>query len=158
MRTTDNIKHFLFEQLEKLQQFAAIGTVVLLVLNLSLSVFGYVQWRDIHPYLGISILAFTIMFLYWSIAHLIVRKGETFKSKARATTKYNPYSVWALSPIQWMLMKHLWFPILKKQSENDKEKDDVVMIERWLDLGYIPKDDFPDDLKSFYITKKEERL
>lgn len=152
------MKHFLFEQIEKLQQFSAIGMPFMLVMNLAISVFGYIQWRGFHPYVGISILTFVMMFIYWSVAHIVVKKGETFKSKARATTKYNPYSVWALSPLQWMLMKHIWFPILQRTAETSEEKTEVTMVEKWLELGYLPKKDFPDHLKEFYITKGERRL
>lgn len=158
MRTMDDIKHFLFEQLEKLQQFSAIGMPAMLVINLAISVFNLIKWRGISPYVGISILTFSIMFIYWSMAHLIVKKGETYRSKARAAIKFNPYSIWAISPIQWMLMKHIWVPVLKKQAETKEEKAEVAMVENWMEIGYIPKKDFPDNLKKFYMPKKEKRL
>lgn len=158
MKTIEGTKHFLFEQIEKFQQFSAIGMPVMLVLNLAVSLFSYLQWRNIHPYVGISSLTVVMMCLYWSIAHIVVKKGETFKSKARAAVKYNPYSVWALSPLQWMLMNHIWAPILEGTKETKEQQAQVNMVKNWLKLGYIPKEDFPENLKGFYITKGERRL
>jgi len=158
MKSGNDAKHFLFEQLEKLQQFSSIGMPLMLVMNLAVSIFAYVQWRDVHPYIGIPLLTFIIMLIYWGTAHLVVRKGETYKSRARAMTKYSPYAVWAIAPFQWMLMKYMWFPVLERTAETDEEKAEVRMVKNWMDIGYIPRKDFPDNLKEFYIAKEEERL
>ena len=150
--TYEKFKNFIFEQIEKFIQFNAIGIPILLVSNLVSSIFIYIQHRDIHPYYGMPLIFFLIFFLYWIAAHLVVRKGGTYINRSRAAIKYNQYSVWAIPPFQWMMIKYVWLPVLKME---DMEK--ATMVENWLKLGYIPKKDFPKELLEFYIAKEGTR-
>jgi len=143
-------KNWVFEQMEKFVQFNAIGMPALLVMNLASSLFVYVQYRSVHPYVGISSLFVSLFFAYWLVSHLVVRKGGTYLNRSRAAIKYNQYSVWAIPPFQWMMIMYVWMDGIK-----DKEKK--AKVENWLKLGYIPKKDFPDELKEFYIAKEGNR-
>lgn len=42
-------------------------------------------------------------------------------------------------------MKHVWIPVLERTAETDEEKAELNMVKNWLDIGYIPRKDFPDD-------------
>lgn len=152
MTRFNKYKNFIFEQIEKFVQFNGIGIPVMLVMNLTVGLLPYIEQRSFHPYLGFPLVFSTIFILYWTTAHIVVRKGGTYINRSRAAIKYNQYSVWAIPPFQHMMIQHVWLPVLK-QSDLSKAE----MVENWLRLGYIPKEDFPDELKEFYIAKEGSR-
>ena len=148
-------RDFVFEQIEKIQQFSGIGTPVMLILTFTFTAFTYIEHRNVHPYLGIPLIFLGIFLVYWSIAHTVVRKGGTYISRSRAAIKYNQFSVWEIPPFQWMMMRYIWIPVLERTANTDDEKKELGMVLRWMDLGFIPKDDFPDKLKHFYMADNE---
>lgn len=162
----ERFRKFVNLQYVKLKKVAAVGGMIMLAINLSLTMFLYIEHRNIHPYVGIPVLFILVMFVLWILAHIYVSKMEMYRTEQMAEVTYNPYSVYALAPFQEMIYSYSAIPMMKallktlpEDSEEHKElKTKLGRFEEWCKLGYIPKKDFPDELKRYYITDKQQRL
>jgi len=161
----EKIRKFFNEQYVKMKMMAAVGGLILLAVNLSLTIYPYVEHRNIHPYAAIPLIFLGIMFLIWFGSHIYVKKMEMYRTEKRAEVLFNPYTIYAMNPFQEMTFVHLHLPIMEsvcatlpEGEDKEKMKKNVTMIKRWCDKGFIPKEDFPEHLKRYYLTKKQKRL
>jgi len=166
------IRKFINEQYVKMKRMAAVGSLVLLAVNLSFTIYPYIEhrfpekaWIIPRAWIAIPFLLLIIIFIIWIIAHIYIRKMEMYRTESRADQLYNPYAVYAFNPFQEMWWRHVYIPQMKAIHFNMKEgkekeemKNQIEMIQNWLDKGYIPKSDFPNHLKKYYLTKKQQRL
>lgn len=150
----------------KMKQVAVVGTQIMLSFNIALTGYEYVAWRGIHPYLGISLLFLLVMGAGLVAAHVYVNVFEMYKTHKMAdAVYYNPYAVYAFPPFQEMWFRTVYIPLLKaaRDQAGDEERrvelsEKIAMAEKWVELGYIPRDHFPEHLQKYYHTKHEERL
>jgi hypothetical protein len=162
----EKFRRFVNLQYIKIKKVAAVGSMVLLAINLSLTIFLYMEERDIHPYVGIPVIFTIVMFILWGLAHIYVKKMEMYRTEQMAEVTYNPYAVYAFAPFQEMIYSHYAVPmqkallrLLPKDSEEYKElKELSEKFEGWCKSGFIPKEDFPPDLRRYYLTEREGRL
>jgi len=162
----EKIRKFINLQYVKLKKVAAVGSMILLAVNLSFTIFIFLEWRDIHPYIGIPIIFVIVMFVLLGLSHIYVRKMEMYRTEQAAEVLYNPYAVYAFAPFQEMIysfyavpMQKAMLKLLPKDSEEYKElKELSKKFENWCKKGFIPKEDFPPKLQKYYITEKQRRL
>jgi len=162
----EKFRRFVNLQYIKLKKVAAVGSMIMLSINLSLTIFLYLGHRNIHPYVGIPLVFVGVLMVLWFLAHIYVRKMEMYRTEQAAEVTYNPYSVYAISPFQEMIYSYSAVPmmkaLLKILPEDSKEYEDLKnhleKFENWCKLGYIPKDDFPEELRRYYLTNKQQRL
>lgn len=183
----ETIRKLINMQYVKMKHLSAVGSLVLLTLNLSFVLYPYIEHRlpetyfNIIPraWIGIPTIFFITLLLVWSVAHFYVKKMEMYRTERRADVMFNPYQVYAFQPFWEMWWRDVYVPQMKTQlsllktlcrKESDKKEkeklqkdisymeEETKKIENWLELGYIPKKDFPEHLRKYYITKKETRL
>jgi len=168
----EKIRKFFNEQYVKMKRLAAVGSLILLAVNLSFTVYPFIEfrfpeniWIIPRAWLVIPLLLFFIILLIWIISHIYIKKMEMYRTESRADQLYNPYCVYAFNPFQEMWWRHIYIPQMEgiyhnmeEGKEKDKLKSKIEMVNDWLDKGYIPKKDFPQHLKKYYITDKEQRL
>jgi len=160
MGEPEGFRKFFNLQYVKMKKLAAVGSLILLALNLSFSIYPYMEFRlpDMvfgtipKTYFAIPLLFLLILLSIWFFAWIYVRVLEMYRTECRADIIYNPYAVYAINPFQEMWFREIYLPLLKDHPEHYKR------VKNWCDLGYIPKDDFPEYLKKYYITDKESRL
>jgi len=164
-RATDRIRRFINMQYVKIKRTAAVGSMIILALNLSLSIYPFIEHRNIHPYIAIPFLFISVVFILWLAAHIYVKKLEMYKTEFLAERILNPYGVYAIGPFEEMkyrnmdlvIMENL-YALLPEGKQKQELREHIKKITRWCDLGYIPKKDFPNHLKKYYLTKNEIRL
>jgi hypothetical protein len=168
----ERIRKFVNMQYVKMKRLSAVGSLILLAINLSFTVYPYVEHRFPESianipraWLGVPIILMIIMLLIWLGAHIYVQKMEMYRTEKRAEMVLNPYAVYAFNPFQEMWFGHIYLPTMKgvlellpEGEEKEKIQKEYDMVRKWIEKGYIPKGDFPKHLKKFYITKKEQRL
>ncbi len=161
----ERIRKFLNMQYVKIKRLAAVGSLIILTLNLSFSIYPFISHRGIHPYLAIPLIFSIVILIIWLTAEIYVKKFEMYRTEFLAERILNPYSVYAIGPFEEMKYRNMEIPImdaLSKIMPEGKEKDDfnetLNNVKKWCDLGYIPKKDFPKHLKKYYITETENRL
>jgi hypothetical protein len=169
----EKIRKFLNMQYVKMKRMATVGSLILLALNLSFTIYPYVEFRfpeqifEIIPrtYLAIPIIFLIIVFLIWFCAHIYMSKMEMYRTESLADRILNPYAVYAIGPFEEMLYRTMTIPTLEASymampegKEKEEVKKNLEQAKKFVDLGYIPKEDFPKHLKKYYITNKERRL
>jgi len=164
-QTTERLRKFINLQYVKIKRTAAVGSLVMLILNLSFTIYPYIEHRDIHPYAAVPLLFFGIFFLVWIAAHVYVSKMEMYRTEFLAEKILNPYSVYAIGPFEEMKYRSMDLVIMEAlydlTPEGEKKRrlrEQIDQVKKWVELGYIPKKDFPKHLKRYYITKIESRL
>ena len=161
----EKIRRFINLQYVKLKRTAAVGSLIMLILNLSFTVYPFIEHRNLHPYFAIPLLFLSIFLLIWIASHIYVKKMEMYRTESLADKIYNPYSVYAIGPFEEMKYRNFDIPIMEgiynalPEGEKKKQlKEQIERVKKWCDLGYIPKQDFPKHLRRYYITEKESRL
>ena len=169
----ERVRKFLNLQYVKVRRVAAVGSLILLMINLSLTMYPYIEHRfggDIFgipsAYIGIPFLFVFIGVVVLLLAHIYVKKMEMYRTEQHAEIKYNPFSVYAFSPFEEMMYTNSIVPIMRGllhilpegSEEQKKLKEETDKFERWCRLGYIPKEEFPKNLMEYYITEKQQRL
>jgi len=106
-----------------------------------------------------------MLLVVWVGSHCYIKGLEMYKYEALGDKIYNPYTVYAYGPFEEVTYQALWIPLLNSihslMDESEMRtnlKTNIDKLEKWLKLGYIPKSDFPEHLKKYYVTKKEKRL
>jgi len=182
----ERIRRIINIQYVKIKRLAAIGSLLLLAINLSFTMYPYIEFRFPEytlgiprAYVGVPIIFILIMFIIWVCSHIYTNTMEMYRTESLANIIYNPYQVYAFQPFWEMWWRDVYVPQMKSQvtvlknlykKETDEEEkeylqkeikfldSEVEKIKNWLDLGFIPKKDFPKHLKKYYITNKEKRL
>jgi len=169
----ENFRKFINLQYVKVRRVAAVGSLILLMINLSLTAYPYIEHRFGQyifgvpsTYIGIPVVFVLIGVLVLLLAHIYVKKMEMYRTEQHAEIKYNPFSVYAFSPFEEMMYTNSIVPLMKGlvhilpegSEERKKLKEDAEKFERWCRLGYIPKEEFPQNLMEYYITDKQQRL
>ncbi|KYK21160.1 hypothetical protein AYK21_05360 [Thermoplasmatales archaeon SG8-52-2] len=161
----ERFRKFFNLQYTKIKRTAAVGSLIMLILNLSFTIYPFIEHRGVHPYFAIPIIFLLIFLLVWLAAHIYVKKFEMYRTESLADKIYNPYSVYAIGPFEEMKYRNFDIVIMEALYDNlpDGSKkhelgEQIKKVKRWCDLGYIPKQEFPQHLKKYYITKKESRL
>ena len=165
IKKDERIRRFINLQYIKLKRVAAVGSLVMLILNLSFTVYPFIEHRGVHPYLAVPLIFMFVFMIMWLAAHIYVKKLEMYRTEWVAEKMYNPYAVYAIGPFEEMKYRNFDLVIMETLydllPEGDKKqqlKEQISKVKNWCELGYIPKKDFPNHLKRYYITKKENRL
>lgn len=143
-------------QYRKVGMIAAVGSIILLMLNLSVSIYDLVEWRGIHPYLTITLFFLIGLICIWGFALLYVNVLKMNKYEKMADSSLNPINVNVLTPFQIMWWRTISRALLS--GDKSEQRQSMEKIDRWTKLGYIPVNDIPDDLKRYCIFGRDERL
>ena len=161
----EKIRKFFNMQYVKIKRTAAVGSLIILTLNLSFSIYPFISHRGIHPYVAIPLLFSIVIIVIWIAADFYVKRLEMYRTESLAERILNPYAIYAIGPFEEMKYRHMEIPIMEaisKMMPEGKEKISfdiqLYKVKNWCDLGYIPRTDFPDHLKKYYISKTENRL
>lgn len=166
----ERVRGFINLQYIKVKSLAAVGSIILLAFNLALSLYPFMEFRFPEYFFGVipsawlfvSVIFIFIMLIIWLLSHVYVKVFEMYRTEKSAEMTLNPYAVYAFSPFQEAWFRNYHLVILKalsKQFPDNKELQETVeKVERWLSIGYIPKDEFPADLMKYYITDIQRRV
>jgi len=84
----ERFRKFFNEQYVKMKQMAAVGSLILLAINLSFTIYPYIEHRRVHPYAAIPLLFLGIMLLIWLGAHVYVKKMEMYRTEEYLEFRY----------------------------------------------------------------------
>lgn len=159
----ERIRRFVNKQMAKIKRISGVGSLILLVINLSFSVYAYIEYRGIHIYIALPLLVLLMGSILLLVAHFYTL--HMYRTEAEAEKYFNPYATYAIGPFEEITYRFIYLPMMKAllstmDDEIEKKvfKEKIDIWERWINLGYIPKDEYPKHLLKFYITNKEARL
>ncbi len=161
----ERFRKFINLQYVKIKRTAAVGSLIMLILNLSFTMYPFIEHRGVHPYFAIPLIFFVVFLLVWLASHIYVKKLEMYRTESVADKVYNPYAIYAIGPFEEMKYRNMdlvimetLYDILPQGKKKEELKQQIERVRSWCDLGYIPKNDFPKHLKKYYITDRESRL
>jgi hypothetical protein len=168
----EKVRKFINMQYVKMKRMASVGGLILLAINLSLTIYPFVEFRFQEymlgiprAWIGIPVILLIILFLLWVGSHIYISIMEMYRTEFLAEKILNPYTVYAIGPFEEMLYRTMTIPTLEASymsmpdgKEKEGVKKNLDLAKKWVDMGYIPKEDFPKHLKKYYITNKERRL
>ena len=108
------MKHWFMVQIWRLQQIAMMGSLILLVVNLGLTIYGYIEWRIPNPYIGLPVLIVTLLAIIWTAAWYYDRRLKLWREQMMVAVDRNPYAQDRLSPKETIQMEWMWIPLVSK--------------------------------------------
>ena len=161
----EKLRSFFNTQYVKMKRMSAVGSLILMAINLSLTLYPYLAWREFNIYFAVPLIFIGIILLIWAMSHVYVRVFEMYRTESKADVLYNPYAVYAMAPKDEMFIRDVYLPIMEssyKLMPDCIEKNnlgvEVSKVKVWCEKGFIPKEHFPEHLKQYYITDKQIRL
>lgn len=130
-------KKWFMLQLWRLQQVAQILTIVLLAFQVSLTLWGYVKWRNewlANPISGVLTLMIVIFIAVWSFAIAWDLRFKMWREQMTVLTERNPYAREKMNAKEVALYRYYWLPLLETMSKQDpKLKENADFLRTWLD-------------------------
>lgn len=160
-------KQKLYDQYVRIDKTKGILTIGLLIANLSLTLWGLAGW-GVNAYIGVPSIMLLLGISGVIFANIWVDGFGFYKNEKRAQVSLDPTQVYQQNPFQTMVWIGVQLPkmkalkdILESQGEKESAKrlqEDIERLEKWTKLRYIPKEDFPEDLKHHFIANEGEAI
>jgi len=156
-------KWFMF-QVWRLQQVAAILTLVLLSLNLAFQMYNFMNWREgifSTPYLAVPLLLLAITLVIWIVAVIWDLKMKMWREQMAVAMERNPYAKEKMNAKEIAQYSLIWLPIMDNLGKSDPEaKAHAESLRAWVNRAL--KDDAAarmewEELLS-YIRNHSDRL
>ena len=106
----ERIRKFINMQYVKIKRTAAVGSLIILTLNLSLTIYPFISHRGMHPYLAIPIIFTSVIIIMWIAADIYVKRLEMYRTEFLAERILNPYTVYAIGPFEEMKYRSMEIP------------------------------------------------
>lgn len=152
----ETLLNYLFRHLYRIQVLSPIYTVFGIIITITFGVWNLISHRDIHPYIGLPIVFFLIVLFVLSLSYYLIDIRQIQWNQKRAEFTYNPVLNKALTPFQSMFILGIYQPIMEYLVDEDKERlqQQLEIVKRWSDKGFISIDDVPGNLRKFYKLKE----
>lgn len=150
------------KHLDRVLRVAGPISLLLLIGNLSLTLTEHVAWRGGAPELWATGLALALVVAVVLLANLWTTKLDMVRGLRSAGVIHDPMQVYQFTPREvalWrvtVLQEMKWkLAMGRKQGLPEAElaslSDAIRRFEAWIDLGYIPRDEFPSEYLGHYI-------
>ncbi len=126
------LKKWFMVQVWRLQQIAMVGSLILLVVNLALTLYGYVRWRLPNPYMGVPLVALVLIGIIWGAAWVWDRHLKLWREQQTVMVDRNQYAGECLNPKEAVLFEWSWIPMVEKA--DPKMADN---LRAWLRKQYL---------------------
>ena len=145
-----------------------VGSVVntaLLILNLSLLLTQFMEWRGGSVWLWVVGSALVVTLVIFWFAHVWTNSMDMVRALRRASAIHDPCQVYQLAPWERAVWINVLIPQLECQiavanavGARDSAANlqrQVEKMRRWESLGYIPRDEYPRHLLKYYWQTDE---
>jgi hypothetical protein len=123
-------------QVWRLQQVAAILTLVLLSLNLAFQMYNFMNWREgifSTPYMAVPILLLAITFVIWIIAVIWDLKMKMWREQMAVAIERNPYAKEKMYAKEISGYAFFWLPVLENLGKTDPQaKSAADSLRTWI--------------------------
>jgi hypothetical protein len=143
------LKKWFMLQVWRLQQVAQIITLLLLAINLSLQLFGFIKWRGEalkNPYLTIPLIFLTLFAVIWIAAIYWDLRLKMWRDQATVLVERNPYTKERLNAKEMAQYGLIWIPVLERLGKEDKKLAETAEVlkgwirREWKDDPVLVKD------------------
>ncbi len=121
----------------RVQQVSQPLTLTLMAVNLALTVFGLIKWREGSPlsvsWIGVPLILTLLAFIILSFALIWDLRLKMWRDQATVLVERNPYSKEKMSAKEIMIYGVLWLPVLDDIGRRDpKAKIAAEALREWI--------------------------
>ncbi len=131
------IKKWFMLQMWRVQQIAAVMTLVLMAINLSLQVYDYMSWRSgvfSSPYTGALIILLALGLIIWVLSMVWDTRLRMWREQMTVLIERNPYAKEKMSSKEVMVYALTWLPIMDKLGKDDPEvRASAAALRKWIE-------------------------
>lgn len=106
-------KTWAMTQMWRLQQIAMVGSLILLVINLGFTIYGYIDWRIRNPYIGVPAVVLALVAVIWLAAWTWDKRLRLWREQQSVIIERNPYAAERLSPKEIAMFEWVWIPAIQ---------------------------------------------
>ena len=130
------IKKWLMLQMWRIQQVAQILTIALLAVNLTLTIYSYMEWREgawfATPYVGGTLILLVLAAVIWTFAIVWDIRLKMWREQMTVVVEKNPFTKEKMTPKEITLIRILWLPLLERLGRDDpKAKVYAEALRHW---------------------------
>jgi hypothetical protein len=158
------IKKWFMLWMWRVQQVSQPLTLTLMAINLSLTVFGLIKWREGSPlsvsWIGVPLILLLLAFVILSFALIWDLRLKMWRDQATVLVERNPYSKEKMSAKEIMIYGVLWLPVLDDIGKRDpKAKIAAEALREWIRKASkeepVMEKDLDDVFKYIGVGRKE---
>ena len=124
-------------QVWRLQQVAQIITILLLAINLSLQLFGFIKWRGEalkNPYIMTPLIFLALLAVIWVVAIFWDLRLKMWRYQANVGIERNPYAKERLGAKEMAQYGLIWIPLLERLGKEDKKLAEAAeVLKSWIE-------------------------
>ncbi|MCJ7606430.1 MAG: hypothetical protein MUO94_01105 [Thermoplasmata archaeon] len=132
-----SVKKWFMLQMWRVQQIAAILSLVMLAITDALLVYDKVSWRSgifETPYTGVTALLLVIGLAIWLASIAWDTKLKMWREQMTVLVEKNPFNKERMAPKEIVMNSLLWLPMLESIGRNDpKVRDAAIALREWVD-------------------------
>jgi hypothetical protein len=130
------IKKWLMLQMWRIQQVAQILTIAMLALNLTLTVYTYMAWREGTwfgtPYVGGAMILLALAAGIWVFAIIWDMRLKMWREQMTVAVEKNPFTKEKMTPKEITMVHIMWLPLLERAGKDDpKAKKYADALRAW---------------------------
>lgn len=107
----------------RVQQVAQILTIALLAVNLTLTLYQYMQWREgtffATPYVGGLLILLTLAAGIWIFAFIWDMRLKMWREQMTVIVEKNPFTKEKMTPKEIAMVHIVWLPLLERAGKDD---------------------------------------
>jgi len=131
------IKKWFMLQMWRLQQVSQPLTLALLAINLSLTVFSLIKWREgsllSSSWIGVPLILLLLAMVIWSFAIIWDLRLKMWRDQATVLVERNPYSKEKMSSKEVVVYGLFYLSILESLAKNDPaRREEADLLRKWL--------------------------
>lgn len=154
-------RHRFAKQLDRVMRIAPLASVVLLVGNIGLATAPMLSWRGGHPAMWAAMAALFVGLAVVLAANLWAGRLDMIRAMRASGAYHDPTQVYQLTPWERIMWRHAMLPQMRHQADIGRAdgadpsalEAEIERLEHWESLGYIPRDEYPEDLMVYYYGK-----
>jgi hypothetical protein len=131
------VKKWFMLQMWRLQQVAQPLTLALLAINLSLTIFGLIKWREdsllSYSLIGVPMILLVLAMIIWTFAIIWDIRLKMWRDQATVLVERNPYSKEKMSSKEVVLYSMFYLSVLDSLAKDDPVKrEELDTFRKWI--------------------------
>ncbi len=131
-----DMKKWFMLQMWRVQQIAAILSLMMLAVTDALLIYDKVSWRDgifATPYTGATVLLLVIALAIWIVSIIWDTRLRMWREQMTVLVEKNPFNKERMAPKEIVMYSLMWLPMLESLGRTDpKVRDAAIALREWV--------------------------
>ena len=135
------VKKWFMTQVWRFQQVAAILTLMMMALTVSLNIYSYMKWREgegllANTYIGVSMVLITAIVAMWIVAYLWDKKAQMWREQMVVSAERNPFMNERLCAKDIVYITEVYIPTLEMVAKTNPDKRSTLdAMNKWIEMN-----------------------